>query len=122
MGGDSKKVTIVKAPVDKAQPVKVLTRAQANRLGLITQSQARQQASVNGGVYGGKGKVQVKDLGVTWRRQSYSFQQTSPLGFQIPLYKDSNGKQVMGKVKSIYRTVPITGVGESASGVTQTIQ
>jgi hypothetical protein len=121
--GDSKKVSIVKAPLDRSEKVKVLTTAQANKLGFVTQAQAREQASYNKGVYGTRGRVLVKDLGITWENQSYAFKQTAPMGFNIPLWKDSNGKQVLGKVKSIYRTVPITGgVGESASGVTQTIR
>jgi hypothetical protein len=121
--GDTKKVSIVKAPLDRSAPVKVLTIAQANKLGLVTQAQAREQASFNKGVFGTRGRVQVKDLGITWENQSYSFKQTAPLGFKIPLWKESNGNQVMGEVKSIYRTVPITGGrGESASGVTKTIR
>jgi len=120
--GDTKKVSIVKAPVDKSQPVRVLTARQANKLGLLTQSQARQLASSNGGVYGSRSKVKLQDRGVTYNGKSYTFKQTSPMGWTIPLYK-YDGKQVYGRVKSVDRSVPVTGqAGESASGWAQTLK
>jgi hypothetical protein len=116
------KVSVVKAPINKGQKVQVLTAKQIKNLGLLTQSQARALASYNAGVYGTKGKVSLKALGITSDGVSYQFKQTGPLGWKIPLYK-SNDRQVYGKVISVYRTVPVTGQqGESASGYAQTIQ
>jgi hypothetical protein len=119
---DSQKVKLVKAPVYKGAPVTVLTTKQANKLGLITQAQARQLAKVNGGVYGTFKRAELKDQGFTYDGKSYRFKQTAPLEYKIPLYT-SQGKQVYGRVKSVTRTVPVTGqAGESASGWAQTIK
>jgi hypothetical protein len=120
--GSTKQVSIVKAPVNKDKPVKVLSTKQANRMGLITQSQAKKLATKNGGVYGTKGSVELKKVGITSGGISYQFNQTAPLGWNIKLYQ-SQGKQVYGKVKSVYRTVPVTGQqGESAQGYAETIR
>jgi len=99
-----------------------LITAQANKLGLITQSQARELASKNGGVYGTYKRPTLKQSGFTYDGKSYRFEQKAPLEYKIKLYK-SQGKQVYGRVKSVTRTVPVTGqAGESASGWAQTIK
>jgi hypothetical protein len=121
--GATKKVTIVKAPINKSQKVKVLTTKEVNKLGLITQSQARALASKNDGTYGTRGRVNLKQRGITYDGVSYQFKQTSPLGWTIPLYKMSDGTQVKGRVKFVSRTVPVTGQqGESASGWAERIK
>jgi len=118
----TQKVKLVKAPVYKGAPVTVLTTKQANKLGLITQAQARQLAKVNGGVYGTLKRADLKDQGFTYDGKSYRFKQTAPLDYKIKLYT-YQGKQVYGQVKSVTRTVPVTGqAGESASGWAQTIR
>lgn len=119
---DTQKVKLVKAPVYKGAPVTVLTTKQANKMGLITQNQARELATRNGGVYGTRKNASLKASGFTSDGRSYRFEQKAPLEYKIKLYK-SQGKQVYGRVKSVTRTVPVTGqAGESASGWAQTIK
>jgi hypothetical protein len=121
--GATKKVVIVRAPLDKGQPVQAMRKSEAHQLGLITQAEARKLASVNGGKYGTKAKIRLKDRGIGYDGTSYLFQQTAPLGYPVPGYRGMDGKPVMHSVTSLDRSVPVTGQkGESASGWTTLIK
>lgn len=104
------RVQLVSAPLDKSQPVTRLTAAQANRMGLITQGQAKKLAERNGGVLGTEGKVRLTAAGLTPAGHSYQFKQTAPLDYTV---KQWGEKYV---VTGVRRSVTLSGSGESASG------
>jgi len=108
----SGKVVLVKAPIDKSEPVTVLTTKQANAMGLVTQRQAEKQARTNGGLYG-TGTVKVKPTGLAWDGYGYAFEQKTGLGFH-PKNADEmdHPKEV---VTAISRTITFSGKGESAT-------
>jgi hypothetical protein len=107
---DGSKVTLIKAPVDGNKAVSKLTKAQANRLGLVTQTQAKQIASMTtGGVFGTNGKVKVVAAGMGAKRGSYLFKQVAPSSEIVKQYGSTY------KASNIVRSVSVTGKGESTS-------
>jgi hypothetical protein len=106
---DGGKVDLVKVPLDDTKPVTKMTTRAANHLGLQTQSQARDAASMNGGKFGSKRPVTMQNDGIGARRNSYSFKQTDPSSKVVKewghVYRESG----------IQRTVTVTGSGESAT-------
>src|SRR5262249_47642505 len=69
------KVTYVKAPHNKDEPVSKMSARQVNRAGLLTQKQAKDVASYNGGLFGDNRTVGVKNLGISGSRGSFAFRQ-----------------------------------------------
>jgi hypothetical protein len=102
------KVSLVKVPLDRSQPVTKLSTKQANAMGLTTQDQARQLASKNGGLMGSKGTVMVKNDGLSMSRGSYTFKQEYPSKVTYTQYKHQY------EASGITRTVSIMGNAESA--------
>lgn len=106
--GQTGEVALVKAPVDKSRPVRVLTTREANSYGLITQTQAAREARKNLGQHGSRGRVKVKPNGLAPFGFSYAFKQTSDL-------KTRTGYGDRQHLVSVGRRVPITGQpGETA--------
>jgi len=108
------KVTLVSAPLDRSQPVKALTTKEANKLGLVTQSQARRQVERNGGELGAPGRVAVVDRGLT-KHAGYQFDQAVKAPFHPKVFDRQGSPQET--VSAVVRTVTVNGKGESA-GIT----
>lgn len=110
IGDPRAKVTLVRVPTDPSQPVARLTTAQANKMGFVTQAQAKKIAehAASDGAFAAPGKIRVEANGVSNRGNSYSFTQTTPLGYAT--------KSGDATVKSVWRTVTFDGKGESATG------
>lgn len=106
-GPNAGKVTLVKAPVDKSEPVSKVTTREAHEMGLVTQKDAQAAASKNGGVVGSDKKVEVKADGLGGN--GYGFKQTAPSSIRIKEYGEKYD------ASNIRRTVTFTGSGESAS-------
>ncbi len=102
------KVTLVKAPIDKRQPVTKLTPTQARRYGLVTQAKARQMARFNGGDLASK-HIVLADMGLS--ANSYKFRQVSPDKIKVKL----SGFGTEYLASGVTRTVTLTGTSESAS-------
>jgi hypothetical protein len=102
------KVALVKAPLDKGQPVTKLTTKQANKMGFTTQAQAHEMASKNGGYLGSAGKVRVKNAGMSMSGDSYTFKQTNPSTLNVKMGTDTY------RASNIVRTVRVQGGTESA--------
>ena len=113
VSGPTGKVTLVQAPLDKSQPVRVLKTAEANKLGLVTQNQARRLAEQNGGVLGASTKVKVAANGLAPGGYGYSFKQVSGVPFHPASYDQMDEPQET--VTSLTRAVTFTGKGESAT-------
>jgi len=108
------KVTLVQAPLRRSAAVTKLTTAQVNRRDMLTQAQAKKLAETNGGLYGSKGRVTVKNAGLSASNYSYTFTQTSPKSVVIPAWNNQKAR-----ITNITRTVTIGnkgGAAESASG------
>lgn len=106
------KVDYVKAPLDKRKPVSVMSDRQVKELGLITQEQARKTVKDNNGLWGDKGKVRVRQAGLSSSGDSFAFEQSSGL----PKTRiDKTYKNYKITAKAIKRTQRIEGSGESAT-------
>ncbi len=71
---DQGKVSLLKAPLDKSEPVTKLSTLQANRMGLKTQTQARKIAAASpGGELRGKGALKLTNAGLDETGGSYTF-------------------------------------------------
>jgi hypothetical protein len=114
---DGGKVDLVRAPLDKSAHVHQMGKAEANRMGLVTQAQAKEQATHNGGLLGQRGAVGLKNEGISSGRGSYEFRQTNPSTKTVKWYG-------MGpyKASNIYRDVSVNGKGETASAAMNPIK
>ena len=110
IGDPHAKVTLVRVPTDPSKPVTRLTAAQANKMGFVTQGQAKKIAehAASDGAFAAPSKIRVRADGVSDRGNSYSFSQTAPLNYPT--------KSGDATVRSVWRTVTFDGKSESASG------
>jgi len=104
------KVDVVRAPLNKSQPVTKMTKSQVHEHGLITQGEAKQQAKMNGGELAGHKTPALANAGIGAKEGSYKFTQTSPKSVTAKQYGEKY------RVSGITRTVSVTGKGESAQG------
>jgi hypothetical protein len=106
-GPDKGKVTLVKAPVAKDEPVAKLTDGEAKSMVILTQPQAQAAAEKNRGVAGSKDKVTLQADG--FAGYGYGFKQVAPRAQTVKEY----GR--LYEASDIRRSVTFTQSGESAS-------